>query len=450
MLAIGFLWLSVTVACVAIVFGIAGQDRQPSPRALYTVLHPGMWLVALLVLVGADFLVTYRRLADGLGIEAHRVLIIGTVDVKSAAILYAFWAAAVAIGAAFSIWAPHARRTQRVWLGGSVGAREGTYVRALELLGWVLMGFVAWRMVSQGYFEGGTWTLRGLRTLIGREDKLLGVSVLTVYSLPLLLYKWIGTRRSATILALACLVVAVVWGSRLNILLGVYVFLVRMLEMQKKWLAAQWAGAGILFLISAPLFGLIYDQKGIGRLEAQGVMEIFFLPEVGFVEGAVATLRECGNLGRTAWTALALVVVPWVPRSIWLQKPMGLSAELTQRADPERWLQTGSEWTVGGVADVFCHFGMIGVLISGVVVGFTLLRLARWPNSVGMRWWPVLAGGTVLFVRADLYNLALKAWVILLTWLAASALAWMWRVLQVGSPVNVRRNHVAGATQCWR
>jgi hypothetical protein len=112
-------------------------------------------------------------------------------------------------------------------------------------------------------------------------------------------------------------------------------------------------------------------------------------------------------------SVLALLLAP-IPRSSLAVKPFGASALFTQQVSPFRWEWTKSESTITGYGDVYWQFGTLGAFIAMFVLGFLwlwfCLKVIHSSHQTMVVWTPSLIWCMFIFVRGDLFNVALLLW----------------------------------------
>jgi hypothetical protein len=157
-----------------------------------------------------------------------------------------------------------------------------------------------------------------------------------------------------------------------------------------------------------------------------GYLQLYFgSEEIAFAQIYSTILLRPEHFDWSPFNSLLGIITFPFPRAIFAFKPLGASAYFTEQISPFRWEYTKSELTITGYGDLVMSFGaaFTGMLLP--FLSFLWMRArgiamaARTPW--GVIWLPCLIWLSVMFLRADLFNMSSITW----PYVVVVALLWM-------------------------
>lgn len=305
--------------------------------------------------------------------------------------------------------------------------------------------------ISAVLLQGGAIWMLGiilaLRSALRRGDAAMGLrwlAALTVYpALMLLIGGFMSFGIAAVIIVLSALLIPVRSRLRITIVasvavvVGISVFLAYF-EHRTEIRGAVWGGADMDTRIETSLGAAkdvqIFDSRNPSHLEALNLRlnQNYF---VGLAASRIAAGKVDYLRGRSLWEGLLAMV----PRALWPDKPVvngspKLVAEMTGLT-----LSKGTSFGVGNVMELQINFGIPGIIIGFIALGFligTLDRLAAVADATGrlgdafLFFLPVVAliqpNGSVV----DMASGAAAA--------VAAGFAWRWAWERFSKPIAMR------------
>lgn len=426
--SLGFVCLA-TVIWSTVAWRVACRSRyKNAPLSI----HPLTLISVFLWLVFVDFVVLFVDVSGDQLVNFSRRTISDTSEVSNAALVYALMLSSASAG--LFIGGMMIKSKLKVKSVDSYLNQRSALMVFLIVLSLTIVLFVP-NLIS-ALRSGNILAIAGMRMVLAGKSELLALMMLMLAPAALLYANYALSNRHAYIVIGVTIIVYLLFGSRFNIIILIYgMVLIMPIRRHLNWptMLACLPAAFIFLSFYAYLtrFTYAYDSYGEYLSASGGFFSSFFRSlEMSMAEAMTVHLNE-RLVDRSWYDSLLASFVALVPRELIPWKPYGLSAALTLAADPARWLLVRSEWTVGGFTNLVYEMGLLGgFCVCGVmfgVVGGSFIRLNREGNAV--LWWPIYLVIILGFMRADVYNVGMKFWAIILM----MGLYWMLKI------VNARR-----------
>lgn len=412
-----FLLLStITGISVAALIAISHGSRQYGLRG--SVLNPIFFLAVISSIYWADFIFLYHDALAGEVVTIRGMAVTNPDDVLTGFGIFAAGVAALALGIGLFHLLPRSTvvRPQRRVTSTRVGSERASLALSIGIL-----------LVSLP-----------IATVLARDSSLV-LSAITAnrqayfsthqieyfilsLNLPAAIYLVAARRSRARIpligLHLACLILL---GGRAMLAYVAMAWLLRRIVRGVKVPAIS-----ALYLVPIAFF-LLAVTRYVFRESTQGVTLMAFLSQRGgpianafagieiSMSHALSTIAQLypGSLSRWPFESFVGALLYPVPRAILSWKPVGASTQFSMFVHPEHWAQFQSETVISGFGDVYLMFGSIGSLLM-VMIGFAvayIMYLARaYSPQLKVVTITYLCINILVFVRADIYNMAPNLW----------------------------------------
>lgn len=381
-------------------------------------IHPLMLTTVFLCLVLIDFIVLYMDVASDQLVNFSRRTISNVDAVSNAALVYSALLIAAAAGLAFggSFVRAQAPKTTTPL------DRRAARLAFLVVLGLTLIVFTP--ALIGVMRSGNILAIASMRMVFAHGSQILALLILMLAPAALLYASRARTSKRAYVAIAATMVVYLLFGSRFNIMMLLYgAVLVTPIRKHLTWpvvLASLPFAFGFLSIYGyATRFTYAYDSYGEYLAASGGFFSSFFRSlEMSIAEAMTVHLGE-RLIDRSWYESLLAGAVALVPRELIPWKPNGLSTALTLAADPARWLLVRSEWTVGGFTNLVYELGLFGGLVGSALIFAILGIVFRRLNGAGYAvfWWPMVFVLILGFLRADIYNVSLKLWALVIVFI---------------------------------
>lgn len=148
------------------------------------------------------------------------------------------------------------------------------------------------------------------------------------------------------------------------------------------WFTRKWVKFAALLGVGPLLAVFVRMREGMVTSSSQSLdglgSVVNPLRDLGLVEQAV----NGGTLGPGYGSTFFATLVSWVPRSVWPEKPIGFGSVLTDYFHPEL-RPVGYSMAAHSSGEWIFNFGMLGLVLMALVIGFLVQRLDRELLTVG-------------------------------------------------------------------
>lgn len=386
-------------------------------------LHPAVLLAGFGLLAAADLAVLDADLAREGFVVFARGAIVRPEAVERAALGLVLLSAGGLAGLHLGLALGPRDRPGAAGGAGAAGPDRAAMLPFLLLLPalWLVAGPVLLPLLR----EGGILAAAGRRSvLVGGDPVLALLALLLVPAFCLFAAARPGRRALLAGLALALASLALL-GSR-----GGMAFV--LLAALGAALRGRRLPAAGLLLLGLLLLGLLLAYTAATRLPGTGLPAtpggiaafLFRSPEISVAE-ATALWLETRPVPRGPLESMLGGLLALVPRELLPWKPQGLSAALTEAADPLRWRLVRSEWTVSGPGNALYEMGPAGALLfhAGLMAGLgALARALAAGRGGGLLAALAVAVPAFGYLRGDIHNLGLRLSALALVLLALALL----------------------------
>ena len=373
--------------------------------------HPYNILGFFLTVVAFDFLDVYTRVASGGTAWFARYTIASVGEIESGLFFFLLMSGSIVVGLLT------ARSARRIDISPAHDPEIAARATTLVLLGSLAVtGYTTLVVVTQSVAAGSLFEVAGVRQIFFRENPLLQVFYATLVPAFILFLSHNTHRiRFVAVLLLTVVLLTLPLGSR-----GSLFYLLIAVIVGVAMTRARLPAGMLYFAAPAVLAILVYLRflreqvtDSFSRyLEIRGSELLLEGADFSLAEPLIIGMRS-GVVPRYPFETLVGSIFAVVPRGIIPWKPEGPSAVFTGLADPMRWALTKSEWLITGFVNLNAELGMVGAAVAMVVLAAIWARsLARTfsstPNAIaGASFLAIVA---YIFVRGDLYNVALFIW----------------------------------------
>jgi hypothetical protein len=405
------LWPSCFVAPLAL-FALSGSARYR--QLSYSAVHPFNIAGFLLVIVNFDFLDLFTQVSSGnpANFASHTM---GDLDaIVSGLTFYLAMSVSLAFGAFLASWTA-SRPKPRIDAQRLAPATSGTNIVFVVFCG--CAAAVTMVVLRDALADGSVFSIAANRQLYFRANFML--EFLYEGLVPaFILYAAAHSKNLRTVLTAAAISSAILLpiGSRSAIadvvLIAIVVFSVNRGKIS----------VPLVYITSPLLFALIVLGRYLREqspypfdryLELQGSQLLFGSADFSQAEAIVLGL-EPGTLPRYPFETLVGMLLAPIPRAVLPWKPDGPSAVFTSIADPVKWALSKSEWVVTGFVNLHADFGTVGACVAMATLTWAwaralILAASRGESQMAATacFMSILA---YVFIRGDLYNVALFLW----------------------------------------
>lgn len=378
-------------------------------------VHPYNVLGFLIAIIIIDFIVLSIDVRGSYVQSVFGYRVTSAREVQDGALFFLMCASSLTIGIGLAGYV-RAKRRSRI---RPQAIRDDRWKVSMIMFAFtIIFSVVVLYLASAALAAGSLLHVAGTRTTYFRDNTTLYVAIAAMVPAFFMYGSRFGLNRKTGFYAFLLLLGLPLVGSR-SLMLYVLAGLVF-------WSAFRFPLKLSYIYISAPIIGILsvtyrYYSRDIYYFSSLGAFldrnggffgSLFRTDDIAIAE--IITIGVNNRIVEREWfeSLLGMLLVP-VPRAILPWKPLGASADFTSYTDESYFDLTGSSKTVSGFVDIYLSsnffvapilMGVIGALWGMFWVSTD--RSQRTAAFVG----PVLVVCAYLFIRSDLYNLALFMW----------------------------------------
>ena len=296
--------------------------------------------------------------------------------------------------------------------------------KAGKLVFWICAAMAAWvslSVIGQSLSRGSLFYIAGIRQAFFRENAVFYVMLSLLAPATIVAIAWQRRDRSRFsfwLIPLVAIGLLLPLGSR-GALLYVLIALMTAAAVNGRKIRAIWMylGSPVVALI---LVLLRYFREGssasfgFGQYLDVNSQELLFGNMDFSTAEPIVLSANYDMIQRQPWDSLLAMLVAPLPRSMVPWKPEGASAAYSAAADPQRWVWTQSEFVITGFANLKVELGIAGAIFSVFVLSALWAGRLRRASQSGPHRYALTAVlltlSAYIFIRGDLYNLALFLW----------------------------------------